>query len=249
MSLFTDATIVSLADFVTVLGGIGPSAARWFRGQPRDRYGLVPSLARLKGDWLSNERTLRSRFEQNAAALIPPIPRSEWDWLLLMQHYGVPTRLLDWSENPLAALYFATVGTDRDAIYDGVVWALDPVALNKSANIPIPPDGIPILDMEDVLDSYTPQSVSKAAVSLGPIAVLAKRQFPRMVAQSGVFTVIHTDRTPLEKIRAGEFVGKIIIPKAAKGSIADELRSVGITRLSMFPELESVAAVAKGFLS
>ncbi len=248
MALFADATVRSLSDFVTILGTVGPTATRWFRGQARSGYTLVPSLARRGADWLDCERTLRSRFEQNAAALVPVIPRSDWDWLLLMQHYGVPTRLLDWSENPLVALYFATVGIPADARYDSAVWVLDPVALNRSSAIGTPFDDIPILDVDDELQPYSPGPVATAVASLGPVAVLAKRQFARMVAQSGVFTVVHRDKTPLETIRAGQFVGKIVIPRADKRRIAKELRSVGVTRLSMFPELESVASVARSFV-
>lgn len=51
-------------------------------------------------------------------------------WLTLMQHYGLPTRLLDWSESPLVALYFA-LSSDEDAKTDAAVWVLNPMRLNK----------------------------------------------------------------------------------------------------------------------
>ena len=51
-------------------------------------------------------------------------------WLTLMQHYGLPTRLLDWSESPLVALYFA-LSSDEDAKADAAVWVLNPMKLNK----------------------------------------------------------------------------------------------------------------------
>jgi hypothetical protein len=247
MGLFPDTPVSSLAEFVTTLATIRTKPILWFRGQPRANYGLVPSLARLGGDWLAAERTMRSRFEQNASALVPVMQRSDWDWMLLMQHYGVPTRLLDWSENPLVALYFATVGSTYDRRYDGALWVLDPVALNAVSSIP-PTNDIPVLDMDDALDPYSTKAIAGSLISHGPIAVLAKRQFPRLVAQSGVFTVIHRDRTPLNEVRAGDFVGRIVIPRGVKAQFVEELRAVGATRLALFPELESVAATTKSFL-
>ncbi len=64
-----------------------------------------------------------------------------WEWISLAQHYRVPTRLLDWSENPLVALYFA-VEVDEDsngAQVDGRVWALNPLQLNQSSYADAPP--------------------------------------------------------------------------------------------------------------
>jgi hypothetical protein len=57
-----------------------------------------------------------------------PEPNDYFGWLFLAQHYGLPTRLLDWSESPLVALYFAV--TDQED-RDGCIWALWPVELNR----------------------------------------------------------------------------------------------------------------------
>ena len=50
---------------------------------------------------------LIKRFKQNAFQFLDLVPKDEWEWIFLMQHYRVPTRLLDWTESPLIGLYFA----------------------------------------------------------------------------------------------------------------------------------------------
>jgi FRG domain len=122
------------------------SGSLWYRGCGKSAYPLLPSLyrhERLKApDELADlERQLMTRFRQRS---IPYHSRSltdDWDTLFFMQHYGVPTRLLDWTENPLIALHFALLGAIKTPTKagklafraDAAVWALDPVAWNRHA--------------------------------------------------------------------------------------------------------------------
>jgi hypothetical protein len=250
--LFPTYRASSVSKYVSVLAKLRRRGKIiWFRGQNDYRWELVPSLARRRKDWLTAEVTLGKRFRQNALGLVASPPQSDWAWLLLMQHYGVPTRLLDWTENALAALYFATTsmrGTNNRG-YFGCVWCLDPIALNKEAKLMVSKDDIPCLDLDDViLKDYRPQDLSSSPTTRPPVAVLAMRQFPRLVNQSGVFTLIHRDRTPIERIQAGAFVGQILIAGSAKETIRRELADMGVTRLSLFPELGSVAEYVRSFV-
>jgi len=91
----------------------------WFRGHRDATWKLEPNLARK--DALADERALRAQFRRDAIPLlskaqIPGTLETDWDWMFLMQHYGVPTRLLDWSESPLTALWFAV--QDENSMVD-----------------------------------------------------------------------------------------------------------------------------------
>src|SRR5207248_677655 len=84
----------------------------WFRGNGRNQFKLVPTLYRhpnkkSEGELRKLERELMARFRQRSIPYHSRDLRDDWDALFFMQHYGVPTRLLDWTENPLVALHFA----------------------------------------------------------------------------------------------------------------------------------------------
>jgi hypothetical protein len=237
-----DQTVGSIAEYLTALPDTDPTDIRWYRGSSNAAWSLIPSLARRGEPALAVEGKLLTRFRQSAHPMIPPNLRidSEWDWMLLMQHYEIPTRLLDWSENALAALFFASLAApDTEDETDGCVWLLDPVGLNRKGGLSRP-DDIPALG-DPILKDFLPTAVASPTVMREPLAVLAERKFPRLVAQSGVFTVMHRQIRPLEEIDVGAYVGKIVIGANSKTTIRKGLISAGVTRLAMFPELQSVA--------
>ena len=130
----------------------------WFRGQANLDWKLVPSLARTAKSSAA-EAALIKRFKQNALTHLPDRPLTEWEWMFQMQHHKLPTRLLDWSESPLVALFFA-LGDAKHKNKDGAVWCIDPIALNKHANINFSSDvEIPAFDHDPVLDSYLPSKI------------------------------------------------------------------------------------------
>src|ERR1700731_554408 len=102
----------------------GEEEKLWFRGQGDWSWGLSPKVYRkpFKG---ADEDEIRLEFQSQAIQLLSGrAPSSKWDWYFLMQHHRVPTRLLDWTENSLVALFFA-VQEEIDN-RDGAVWVLDP---------------------------------------------------------------------------------------------------------------------------
>ncbi len=211
----------------------------WYRGHSKKEWKLQPGYARLQKP--VPETTLLKRFKQNAAFLLGQKPENSFDWLFLMQHYGVPTRLLDWTESPLAALYFA-VEENKYKNSDGALWLLFPSDLNKNANIEATDEKfyIPSFD-DDELNNYSIATLSQEKKSkLLPIASIATRNNPRIQAQLGVFTINHRDNTPIENIGDKKHVLKYEIPKSAKVRIYNELKVVGITKFQLFPELSSI---------
>ena len=236
---FADKTIRSIADLVKLLKPqVGPKDLIWFRGQSNAAWKLVPKLARRQKD-LKAESALIKRFMQNANPHLPTAITEEWEWMFLMQHHGAYTRLLDWSESPLVALFFAVTQSPRS---QGAIWCLDPIALNESANIKFSfsPE-IPALGRDQVVNNYLPSHVYDSTVQLGPAAVIGPRNTPRMVAQLGTFTVNHLLHQPIEQLGSKNHVWRLIIPARAKPTIVKELAMLGYTPLTLFPELDRVA--------
>jgi hypothetical protein len=230
--------IRSLGELITKLrSDLGDySDPIWFRGHSRSSWKLVPGFHRVSKP--TSERNLINRFRQNANLLVEQSPRSDFDWLFLMQHYGVPTRLLDWSESPLVGLYFAVTSNQND---DGTLWILKPLELNRQTTAD-PGDTAFISSFEDeALGTYSTLTVEKGSLKgILPVAVIATRNSARIQAQLGVFTISHSAKTPIEEIGDKSHVLQYEIPAICKARIQEELRLMGVTKFQIFPELTSI---------
>ncbi|HWF43543.1 MAG TPA: FRG domain-containing protein [Candidatus Kapabacteria bacterium] len=171
---------------------------------------------------------------------------NEFEWLFIMQHHGVPTRLLDWTESPLAALYFACKENFKT---DGALWCVLPVELNKNASIASEEDGFIPGTSDHALANYAPSSFAGEGVTeMFPLAAISNRNTPRMQAQQGTFIIFHRRRTSIEAIGDSSHVWRYIIPAGSKRDILDELRLCGVNEFQLFPELPSIGSVIRSQL-
>jgi hypothetical protein len=239
--------VESISDFLTALRedqATNPGTV-WFRGHADAAWQLMPGFMRSTAQ--TSETTLLNRFRQSAAMLADRRPLSSFDWTFLMQHYGVPTRLLDWSESPLISMYFAVEDWKKRPEIDAALWCLWPTSLNRHANIVDKIEGQYIPSFEDEeLQSYSTDSLRQnARLELFPVATIATRNNARIQAQMGTFTIHHNKNIAIEDIGNKEHVAKYVIPHGAKETLAAELKLLGMTRFSLFPELASVGAILK----
>lgn len=240
---YPDESVTTVSDLVKKMKSHLPDLETpvWCRGQSKADWQLVPKL--LRGTARSSEVFLINRFKQNATLLLQHPPRNEFEWLFLMQHHSVATRLLDWTESPLVALYFAVRANDDD---DGSLWMLLPTVLNEKSNYrPDYPREIPSFD-DELLKNYLPETVAAEHRSmLFPVAAIAPRNSTRMQAQQGVFTISHRENTPIEDVGAPgasrDHVWRYVIPAEAKMVLRQELKILGFSRFQLFPELDSLA--------
>jgi hypothetical protein len=156
-------------------------------------------------------------------------------WLFLAQHYGLPTRLLDWTESPLVAAYFAVLEHPND---DGCIWALWPNRFFDAAN-----GLVQIRDprVRKIAGSaFTGRRLPKVVPAM---AIDGQEIDPRMQAQMSRFT-LHSDHTSLEggEPESPQWLVQFVIPKKAKETVRAQLSALGIRRSNLFPDLASLAA-------
>lgn len=185
-----------------------------YRGVSRAEYELIPKAGRFDGS-ISTEKSEKSFlhvFKREAIPYLKRVPENDWEYLFLAQHHGLSTRLLDWTKNPLVALYFA-VEKDYDA--DCAIYTCKD-RINQ-ININIHPD--PFKMRDEVFLIYPTHITS------------------RIVAQSGIFT-IHSNP---QKAYEPDNMVKFIIPSKYRSIIKSELLVLGIHRASLFPDLDGIS--------
>lgn len=237
---------------------ICPSAGKcelWYRGQDQPAnptaFNLVPSIARSGRNPLM-EIIYLSKFKSYAIPFVQelpsfPIPNGQasyWHWLFMMQHYGVPTRILDWSRDALTGLFFALDGrSTNDTGKDAAVWVLNPVRLNEAFSFHsfVKPGYIPNAEEEIVNLYFGPNT--KILSNQKPAAVIGPLNNPHIVAQRGVFTVFPHDReiTPLNLFSdASNYLIEICIAAEKIPLITAQLERYGVTRFTLYPDITEI---------
>lgn len=214
----------------------------WFRGLSSVSHTLLPGWYRLgkraKG---IDEDDLQDEFQRRAVPLLEGRqPQSLWEWSFLMQHYGLPTRLLDWSESSLVGLYFAVgdwQGKGGKPNADAVVWMLDPWYLNQWSK---GKNEVFRYDRRKIARYFSKKLYKKDRFPKKPIALMPHHNNRRLTAQRGVFTMHGKINKPLEVMLASEEkprLVKIVIPKKHILKIREEIQHTGISDIMFFPEM------------
>jgi len=238
-----DVQIHNIADLISKLEAHrSPEEKIWFRGHANKAWGLSPSISRGRTDPIVDEFRYFKQFKQDAARVINDLPLDEWGWMFLMQHYGVPTRLLDFSENPLVALFFAVCSHEDE---DGALIVIEPAKWNKEkGHCGICDGDIPSCGIDEEMDLYMMSSIVKArgtSASNPPLAATGSRNSHRIFAQEGVFVVFHMDMDMNIDDSSCQSTWKYTIPATDKPTIKEHLSVLSITEYTIFPELDKLA--------
>jgi hypothetical protein len=147
-----------------------------YRGMKSATFPLMPKVGRVVPPKFihsraANEKVILRLFKERALRFLDFIPDTDWDWLALGQQYGLPTRLLDWTENPLVACYFAV---NEPSEHDSVIYAY------RSEDS---------IEVEKHPDPFRYNKVGK---------FIPKHITPRITTQGGLFTIHPNPYEPFE---------------------------------------------------
>lgn len=249
MSRNTVQFIQSLADLREI---VFPSAAgntAFFRGEPRSYYSLIPKIGRLTSpkaqkdgeislslkfpSEIINEQKIFGRFKEAARPFLKFVPANDWEWLALAQHHGLPTRLLDWTSNPLIALYFSV----------GTTFTETDLNAERLHNVDYTGDAVlycihtrhGLLESQD--RTHDPFEIEEALFSSTVVT-------QRIQSQRGLFSIQKDPHTPFNEIfmrSRKRHINRYIIPFEARENLRNELRLFGIDHFHVFPDLDGLS--------
>ncbi len=232
----------SVADPKHQLGLHAAPATPWYLGQPDLKGDLVPAFYK-SGIQPELEREILRDYRQMSAEFAPAAGLTPAQLFTAAHLAGVPSRILEWSGNPLVALFAAAESLSPDT---GRVWVLNPWVMNGyTADLLYVP---PVESSYFAKYAILPDAAEASALpeALQPMAFRPARASRAYNAQNIYWTVHGRDPAPHDKLaffmkRADVFLTAIPIEGGAKKAIMKELHDIGITRANLFPSAASLA--------
>lgn len=217
-----------------------------FRGLSDARYVLKTTLMRLGGPYATLERHLMRNFKKYAHRSAVDAD-AFWNWMSVAQHYGLPTRMLDWTYSPLVAMHFATANICKFNL-DGAIWAVNYVKTHQLLPQPLrdrlEAEGANVFTVE-MLNEAIPSLQDLQALSRDNAALFLEppSMEGRIVNQFAFFSVMSDpQRTLCDFLHEHPGIWrKIIIPAELKWEIRDKLDQSNITERVMFPGLDGLS--------
>lgn len=218
-----------------------------YRGLGNAVWALETSLVRLGGSYRELEAHLLRNFKKYA--MQPALAnRSEWTWLALAQHHGLPTRMLDWTYSPYVALHFATVDlVDYDR--DGLIFCANYVRIHEML-----PARLKQILRRERSNAFTAEMLDEVASTLASLEKLSRRDFAlfleppsldqRIVNQFALFSLMSNPEAHLDdwlQDHSSKHAFRIVIPAAMKWEIRDKLDQANITERVLFPGLDGLS--------
>lgn len=266
--------VYTLADFdaeVRKFADTAPHAKLWFRGHESATWHLRPpalrdSMPHKAHDYVRRECHMFVELKRRGIAFVDSPPRSDWGWLYLAQHHGVPTRLLDWSEGSHLALYFALANRKENDTSDACVWMLNPGELNRrnwgfsdvvTLETEHPEPAILLNPYRHGTQPYR-QAETRRVFKAGSrrairktttqrtqriLAVIPEHVTPRLRAQRGAFVAFADDPDALlaQLLEEGQFDSPLCTPVLIDGSscesLEQELDRAGVAASTVYPDM------------
>mgnify|MGYP001486824341 CR=1 FL=1 len=221
----------------------------WYRGIADKAYLLIPSIYRSGKYTLEIENLMRQEFRDHAKGLTNYTGLQQFDWLFMMQHYGLKTRLLDWTQGYLIALYFATqLGVRDNRFSDPAVWVINPLELNilsqGEGRIIRTEFDMEVFDDSQLALGYLELNAEFVSSIDWPVAISSSYTNQRVMRQQGRFTIHGTKQTEIVSLYRNSKiynVARINIERKFVKQIQTDLLNAGISKSVLFPDLSALS--------